>query len=437
MTQRPYANFFHISLFSLFTALIISVVSPGAGGATKEYIVLSCAVHIHSTFSGKEFSLERIVKDARAANIDSLIFTDHDIMRWEYGIWPLTSLLKRTIERPSVISAGPERYLGEIKNLQEKNPDIILIPGVESTAFYYWTGSPFDKSLVLNSWHKHILVLGMPEPEQYRLLPVVSNSHAKNNPFDQYHGDQGDKPYQALIDYANANDALTYWAHPEAPNWEKPIQIGPIKIETKQYASSLMHTKEYTGFAIFAEGMRKAGQPGNEWDKTLQEYCRGARTQPVFVIGELDYGEDKSYRLDEITNMIYVKDRSAKDIIASLKGGKNYVRWAPHGAKWNLDMPSFFTQSGEIKALCGETIHAAGRPKIFITLSASDFKQHPVTIRIVRNGKLYTTLEGSAPNTIIYEDPASLDQKLSYYRVLIDDPAGNRIATNPVFISKN
>jgi hypothetical protein len=163
---------------------------------------------------------------------------------------------------------------------------------------------------------------------------MVSNYPFYYHQFDQYHGDQGDRPYQALIDYANNNGALTYWAHPDAPNWESPRQIGPVKIETPPYASSLLHTKGYTGFAIFAEGMHSAGLPGHEWDQTLLEYCNGERTQPVWSIGELDYGGKKSFLLNEITNFVYVKNKSAQDILSSLKAGKNYVRWTPNKAAW-------------------------------------------------------------------------------------------------------
>jgi hypothetical protein len=277
----------------------------------------------------------------------------------------------------------------------------------------------------------------MTEPAQYTNLPLVSNPGAKNNPYNQYNGNQGEKPYQALIDYANTNGALVYWSHPEAPNWEKPAKIGPVEILTKPYPESLLHTKNYTGFAIFAEGMHSAGLPGHEWDQTLQEYCTGARAQPVFAIGELDYGEPNSFKITEINNMVYVKHNSAKAIISSLKAGKNYVKLAPHNSKWNLNMPEFYLRSGNNSALCGETIPAITRPKLFITLATSDGKQHPLTLQIIRNGKLHTTIEAEAPNTIIYEDPSRLNQQLNYYRVFISDKAGNRIATNPAFISKN
>jgi hypothetical protein len=181
--------------------------------------------------------------------------------------------------------------------------------------------------------------------------------------------------------------------------------------------------------------MHSTGLPGHEWDQTLQEYCSGARSQPVWAVGELDYGEN-SYLMSEITNIVYVKIKSAKEILSSLKTGKNYARWNPNNSKWALDMPSFYVQSGDNSAICGETISYLAQPKIFIKLSTSDNKQHPVNIRIIRNGKLHTTLEAFAPNTIIYEDNAPLDQKLNYYRAFIDDPANNHLATNPVFLSK-
>jgi hypothetical protein len=151
MIQRINAKLF-TATFCFFNAVaFIALASATAIAGGQKFSTISCAIHIHSTFSGKEFSLEKIVQDAREAKLDSIIITDHDIMRWEYGLMPLRGLLKRTIEHPSVLSTGPQHYLNTIKQLQTNNPGIVIIPGVESTAFYYWSGSPFNKSLVLNS----------------------------------------------------------------------------------------------------------------------------------------------------------------------------------------------------------------------------------------------------------------------------------------------
>jgi hypothetical protein len=98
-------------------------------------------------------------------------------------------------------------------------------------------------------------------------------------------------------------------------------------------------------------------------------------------------------------------------------------------------MPSFYVQSGNNSALCGETIPALAPPKIYIKLTTSDNKQHPVSVRIIRNGKLHTTIEAFTPGPIIYEDAAPLGQKHNYYRVFIDDRADNHLATNPVFLT--
>ena len=54
-----------------------------------------------------------------------------------------------------------QKYLGEIARLQKKYPDTIIVPGVESTPFYYWTGSPFTGSLTANDHERRILTMGV------------------------------------------------------------------------------------------------------------------------------------------------------------------------------------------------------------------------------------------------------------------------------------
>lgn len=152
-------------------------------GKGQELIQAPAAIHISSTVSDGKYSIPEIVEIARQNNIKVVILTDRDLMRWEYGLWPLRNLIKKTIDSNSVFKYGINRYLKEIRELQKRNPDLILIPGAESAPFYYWQGSPFDNNFKLCNWHKHILVIGLDEARDYRYLPVVGNRHGLRIPF--------------------------------------------------------------------------------------------------------------------------------------------------------------------------------------------------------------------------------------------------------------
>ena len=157
------------SILFLHTALLTRCVfAQDASG-------FPAAIHIQSNFSDGRFSIEQLVEKAKAKDIKILIITDTLLRRWEYGIWPFRNLIKRRIEEDSVIKKGIGRYLETIKEIQRKNPDIILITGVEAAPFYYWRGNILKGKLALYNWHKQLLIIGLETVDDYRNLPVVSN----------------------------------------------------------------------------------------------------------------------------------------------------------------------------------------------------------------------------------------------------------------------
>ena len=72
---------------------------------------LRTAIHITSTISESGDSLREIAETARGNGISAVIFTDRDLMRWEYGVWPLRNVIKKTVENNSVSRYGADRYL--------------------------------------------------------------------------------------------------------------------------------------------------------------------------------------------------------------------------------------------------------------------------------------------------------------------------------------
>ena len=466
--------------FLLCTLFLLSPSFALAATNTQELpLRLSCVLHLHSTFSGGDRSLDRVVEEARKNHFDVVIPSDHDLMRWEYGLPPLRNLVKKTYEQESVLSFGPHRYLDMLNRAEALYGDILVIPAVESSPFYYWTGSPFDGTLTLNDWHKHLLVVGMEKPEDYRHLPLVSNPHAGvlscalmwpalliitgalvqkrtllavililagsgllayNYPFlaprfSQYAGPRGELPYQTLIDYANARGALTFWAHPEAPNWETPKRIDPVDVVTPNYPASLLATQDYTGFAIFAQGYKEVGAPGKKWDKALLDYCRGERTKPVWAIGEIDYGES-SAAINEVYNILWVKEKTKHAVMESLKAG-NFAA-VQRGKNWGLTLNEFSISSGKQKAVCGQELSYEKPVRIALGLSAAGAgaanNRHPVTMHLIRNGKVIKMIEAPLPVSLIYEDTSPLPPGKNYYRVVVEERTPHAIAFNPVFV---
>ena len=132
----------------LFFISIMVIIGLGGGSASAaEYMQLSGVIHVHSTFSSGKYSIGELASRAENKNLEVLILTDHDQVVMEYGLFPFRNLIKRREERPSVLLAGPENYLAEIERLNRQQQAVLIIPGVQSSPFYYWTGSPFGKGL--------------------------------------------------------------------------------------------------------------------------------------------------------------------------------------------------------------------------------------------------------------------------------------------------
>lgn len=157
----------------LFLLIILFICPDFALGQSLEQV--STAIQIASRVSDGKLSLSEIISIARENNIQALIITDRDLMRWEYGIWPLRNILKRKVEDKSIFTYGIKRYLKDLRLLQKNNPDLILIPGVESSPFYNWEGNVLDKTLTLRGWHRHILAVGLEKYADYNYLPVTGN----------------------------------------------------------------------------------------------------------------------------------------------------------------------------------------------------------------------------------------------------------------------
>jgi len=133
------------------------------------------AFHVHSMLSTGSDSFEALATQARASGIEAIFLTDNFLLRYEYGLFPLRGLIRRTVELPSVLNVGVDRYLARIREAGFRHPDVILIPGVEVVPHYYWTGSIFGKDLTMHDAQKNVLVLGLPRADDYGRMPATGN----------------------------------------------------------------------------------------------------------------------------------------------------------------------------------------------------------------------------------------------------------------------
>ncbi|MDI6733619.1 MAG: hypothetical protein QME51_06575 [Planctomycetota bacterium] len=285
-----------------------------------EFSHIAGAIHLQTPASGGKRTIADYINLARRHEIGILVITDHDTQKYEYGLWPLRWLIKKTVDEPSVFRYGLEKYFAVLSQAHSISDDVLIIDGVESTPFYYWSGSYFKDNLTINDRGKHILVIGLNDIEAYKNLPLIGNGKSR---FNQYQSNQGYAPYQDLIDYVRKKGGLTFWAHPEA---RQSLRKGNISVNTLPYPESLKATTNYTGFGVLWEGYQQIGLPGGYWDEVLREYSEGRRDKPVWAIGELDdYGDKEIDKVLTIFLLPKGKEKSYLAAIDALRTGKTYT----------------------------------------------------------------------------------------------------------------
>jgi hypothetical protein len=393
------------------------------------------SIHLQTPVSGGKRNFNDYIRLARQNEIGILIVTDHDTQKYQYGLWPLRKIIKKTVDEPSVLKYGVDKYFQAFRQANAMANDIIFIDGVESTPFYYWTGSYFKNNLTLNDRGRHMLVIGMNDADAYKNLPLIGNDKSA---FNQYDGPQGYAPYQALIDYVNAKGGLTFWAHPEA---RESHSINKIQVKTPAYPECVKATTNYTGFGVFGEGYQKIGLPNGIWDEVLKEYADGRRNQPAWAIGETDDYGDKD--LSRLVTVFLLKEKTYKSALDALKTGRIYtVLKAAELPPLMLDDFCIYNTARPDIAYSGDELTVSSTPNIRIKISfknSSGDSKRPAkikaTLKVIRQGALIKEINQALPITLNFKDDykAQPGERI-YYRLEVTDEKNGRLISNPIFV---
>jgi hypothetical protein len=162
-----------------------------------------------------------------------------------------------------------------------------------------------------------------------------------------------------------------------------------------------MWTRNYTGFAIFWEGMREIGKPGGVWDKVLKQFCEGQRKRPVWAIAELDFESDWAKNLvEETLTILLLKDRTP-EVVRAFRAGVASSGGAAGSASPRLSILNALRRGG-LPAVMEEDVAAAlrrGRPRkvseaaLIDALRKGAFARYSRrdVIEAMRRGRMYAT----------------------------------------------
>ena len=458
-------------------------------GVQAEYPQWDLATDVKSRFSTGCSSVQELMTQAEANGLDGLLFGDHDRKSIQYGVPYVERILRIKMGSPALLDNGAATYLSEINQIDKTDDTLILIPGVESAPFYYWTGNPLDMNLVAHNWDKHLLVIGLPNSRDYEELPTLNSSFTtrylkddyrlflifcfgaliglygfmgkrwrgisfifalamgslaanthpfKSSPFDQYHGDQGVRPYQDLIDYADSKGALVFWNHLETQVSEGfQGDLIQVKTRTESHLEDLLLTRRYTGFQVMSTSNISAVEPGKEWDQVLMQYLDGKRDRPVWGYGANDFhceGKDGN-RLGGVRTVVLSSRKSRPAMVKAIGAGRMYaVKQGEGKSRLSLDTFELINPATGNRAVMGEELKTAGSPGIGLKLSMTGGESNVrAKIRLIRNGQMVKQGLLSLPYEGVWQD-AALAQR-GYYRLLVEVDVHNQLVSNPIFFN--
>ncbi len=458
----------------------------GSVNAAQKWMQVAGVIHVQTDFDGTgHYALEQLVSMAKKKGLGVLITADHDLQVMEYGLPPFRNIIKKREKRESVIEAGPEKFLARIDRVNKMQNDVLVIPGVQSSPFYFWTGSPFKGDLTANNYRKELLLVGMPSAENYRGLPLLHsefstrytrkmlprslmflaglmlavylvlqkgvikiigvfisilfvgmliNHHPfQSSLFDPYHGDQGIKPFQELIDYVKERNGHVFWLHPESNYAVSGVQLGPATLITKHYPDDLIASKGYTGFEALYGDTITVTDPGKHWDQILSAYCRGDRDGPVWGISGADFHGGGNENIDTFQTIFLVRHKTAEAILEALSEGRFYAV-LNGSARLSLDRFQVRDNQTGNAAILGQELDLQGYPLVEGRLSASDGSRRMVNVLLIKGGEIMESFKGETPLEFYFVDQDQRAGK-TFYRLDVRG-AGGRLLSNPIFVSK-
>lgn len=468
--------------------------------AWAERKAYSCIMHVHTAFSSGRYSLPELTDIAAGKGVDAVFLSDALTESIEFGLFPLRHIFWASKQHLSVLKTGPRRYLEAIKAENQRQDQVLYVPGVELMPRFYWEGSLLKRNLVVNDHQRNLVVMGTDDPAFLETLPVANGFLPRRDTgwiiltrlclvlflaavlsipflapllarrsgysvgeirrslllglvtplavvtvllnillsfiprFDIY--DSADLPLheQEIIDVLNAKNLPHFWAHPEESDVHELKVLGfGFRAYTRPYPDMLLQTKEFTGFAGLNEGRDGQVQAGSFWDTVLNDYILGRRKKPAWCYGEMlyHYEGQAGKSLDNVETMVWADDRSAANLLESLRSGLFYARRNRAGQALSLGV----WKIGDAES--GQTLQATGA-SVHLSLGVSArMPGEKLEVLIIRGGELLRKDTLTAPFEIDLEDtlPASALTG-TFYRAVIIGRQPLRLITNPIFVQR-
>ena len=475
----------YLLLFLVVTLLYGSYRFEANANDRSQYMAVPGLIDLRTNFSDGDHSIKELAEIARLRGFKVIFVNDHERIALAYGVPPFRHLLRYKKEFQSVSTHGPDKFLEEIESVSNIYTDMVIIPGCETSPYYYWSGSYFKGTLTAHGYDKRILILNFDDPQDYEGLPSLGNNVSFRytlrrlpglgvfvvplilgfvllkwkglcriagvciiifsviaildyNPFrgtlyDQYDGDKGILPHQEVLDYVQERKALSFWNYPEQRSGTR--KHGPISVDTPPYPEVLFQAANYNGFSAIYGDKITITEPGKLWDMLLRAYCAGKREKPVWGISTADFhGDGKlGQLLGAYPTTFLVREFSKKEILRAMENGRMYCSFGDGNVWPKLDYFNILGNADKI-AYMGDTLITKNPPVIKFRVSYDEFKPRKMNLLLIRDGAVIQNYEGSTPIEAEFVDKTAPNHRKTFYRIM---DAKKHLVSNPIFIKYN
>ena len=458
-----------------------------AGGA--RYSDLVAVVHLHTTLSDGLATPVEMARAARLAGVDALVVTDHFLERVAYAPWPLGNVTGIALSRPSVKSRGIGTYLKSLA-AAEAATGILVLPGIEVSPYARWSGSLLTRTLRLEGWHRHALVIGIENAGELARLPVAGNLDGgryaawsilyllpaaalawsgrralrpvyHETRIRQFRLRRRRLPIGEVL-LGSAALVLLVLGFPfkverfspvagdpgEAPfrlledrvhdlggfiAWAHPEAAADkeflgVRLSTEPYGGLVLKT-DADAFGAMPEGVKSLLPVGGLWDQALRDHLQGRRRSAPFALAELDeHRAAGAIDLGILQTVMQVRERTHAGVLEAMKAGRMYGRWTPD-RKPQLGLTEWSATSGDAAAAAGETLRSRGPVTIRLAVSGGDGA--PAVARLVRAGSVIWSSRATPPFAAAVEDDSP---GASSYRLDVEGAYPYRLISNPIFV---
>lgn len=269
-------------------------------------------------------------------------------------------------------------------------------------------------------------------------LLLANNFPFRTVPVSAYDLEEGQRPYQAVIDFVLARGGLIAWSLPEARDYQV-IRVAGLRatVVTEPYPSTLLETDHFTAFGGVYEDTTTFTNPGGGWDQLLLDYLAGRRAAPAWAIGEAAYHHEgqAGKRLGGVQTVFLADRKDPPALLGALRTGRFYAVQRKPEVGLVLDQFQVLLP-GHPPAEAGDrlTLQAGDRPETHAAIRTTDGQRMGIQVSLVRNGTVVRSLRGETPLPLQWSESALPAGTNVFYRLDVRGPAGHQILSNPIFV---